>query len=76
MLPGTDVQGARTVAERIREAVAETVILMSDESILPSVTVSLGVAQCLDQASATALLETADHALYRAKKAGRNRVSE
>jgi diguanylate cyclase (GGDEF)-like protein len=74
IMPDTDRHGARIVAERIRAAVADTAILMSDESLLPSVTVSLGVAEREDGAGAATLLAAAEQALRRAKAAGRNRT--
>ncbi len=63
VLPETDRPGALLVAERIRAAVqAET-----------GVTVTLGVAERAGE-DVAALLAKADHALYRGKAAGRNRV--
>ena len=76
MLPDTDIKGAHIAAERIRQAVSEAVIVMSDQSILPSVTISLGVAQMRPFETLEALIEASDAALYRAKKLGRNRVSD
>lgn len=76
IMPDTDCHGARIVAERIRAAVADTAIMMSDESLLPSVTVSLGVAEREEGAGAAMLLEAAEHALFRAKVTGRNRCCE
>lgn len=75
VLPDTDLHGARLVAERIREAVSEAVIMMSDDSILPSVTVSLGISETGNEATAAGLLADANAALNRAKQTGCNRVS-
>lgn len=75
LLPGSDVRGARTLAERIRRAVAAC------EPASPGgpngrVTVSLGVAVRLAESFDTprALLARADTALYAAKAAGRDRT--
>ncbi len=76
VLPETNLEGAKAVAERIRENVAGAVIMLADKKPLPSVTVSIGVAQMKDGMNTTALIAAADSALYRAKDAGRNRVSE
>ncbi len=72
LLPDTDTAGARIAAERLRAAVAEAVVMMSDESILPSVTVSIGLAQMSPFSSPEGLLAEAGAALERAKAGGRN----
>jgi diguanylate cyclase (GGDEF)-like protein len=72
ILPGLDAHGP-DLAERMRAAIAATPI---DTRVGPvDVTISVGLAQ-LDPADAglDQLLARADHALYRAKAAGRNRV--
>jgi diguanylate cyclase (GGDEF)-like protein/PAS domain S-box-containing protein len=69
ILPNTDAQGAYYVAERMRETV---------EAAIPQprgLTISAGVASLTPGESGRSLLERADEALYRAKNAGRNRVS-
>lgn len=71
LLSGTDVAGAKVVAERIRQAVAETPCMCEGSNV--HVTVSLGAAQ-LKGDSATQLFERADQALYQAKQQGRDRV--
>ena len=71
LLHGTPLQGAAIVAERIRQAVADTSCRCEGEAI--PVTVSLGVA-ALTQESGSALFDRADQALYQAKADGRNRV--
>ncbi|MES2261584.1 MAG: sensor domain-containing diguanylate cyclase [Pseudomonadota bacterium] len=77
LLPHTDADGAHTVAERIRGAVAE---LRLPHAGSPNgfVTISAGVAAMTPQGGVDlpgALVEAADQALYAAKAAGRNRVS-
>ena len=65
---------ARLVAEKIRKAVSQTIIELSDHSRL-AVTVSIGGAAFPeDTSSARELLALADEALYRAKGGGRDRT--
>ena len=72
MLPGTDIEDAKTIAERIREAIEKTPLRRSNETY--SVTVSLGAATLEDERTKEELIKKVDTALYMAKKAGRNRV--
>ncbi len=72
--PGGTLDRASACAEELRQAV-EALALMHHGKSLGRVTISLGVAVLPDCASTTKdLLEAADHALYAAKHAGRNRV--
>ena len=74
VLPGTDLQTAERVADRIRRTVAAKPFLVAPGCHLP-VTASVGVASLSSaQESAEELLKRADQALYRAKREGRNRV--
>lgn len=75
LLPGAAEPPAQEVAERLRLAVRAAAIVHPSGSALPGVTVSIGVAQLPAAGSADAFLEAADQALYRAKHAGRDRVS-
>jgi diguanylate cyclase (GGDEF)-like protein len=69
LLPGFDTDAARAMAERMRQEVGATP--MAD---LP-VTISVGVASASGRAAdLDALTKSADDALYRAKRAGRDRV--
>jgi diguanylate cyclase (GGDEF)-like protein len=74
LLPETDGEGARAIAERIRIRVAETE-LRAGEHVVRS-TLSAGIATYPNDAPGNlpALLDRADQALYAAKQAGRNRV--
>jgi diguanylate cyclase (GGDEF)-like protein len=68
LLAGVDLKIAQSVAERIRDSVAEP-----DEA-LPGVTASVGVALRHQGEPFDRLVERADEAMYLAKEAGRNRV--
>ncbi|MDB5102269.1 MAG: diguanylate cyclase, partial [Cyanobacteria bacterium RYN_339] len=73
VLPQTDLEGAHVLAERIREAVAA--LQAGPGQRMPSVTVSVGVAQMEPgDESHAGLIERADRALYAAKRQGRNKV--
>lgn len=73
VLPGASgLEGARLVAERLRESVAQ----YTWHEFAPGLelTVSVGVALAGPLTTADALLHRADLALYRAKRDGRDRV--
>jgi len=74
LLPDTDSTGALVVAERCRAAVSGIALELSDGSPL-EVTVSIGTA-CTpsDALNVPDLVHVADHALYVAKREGRDRV--
>ena len=71
VLPGTGLEAALEVAERLRLGVAE-LPLLNEPPIRTSV--SLGAARHLAGETAEQLLERADTAVYAAKRGGRNRV--
>ncbi len=74
-LPDTDLQGALTVAERIRESVAEIQLTDPEGNPLRQITVSLGVSLLRPEDGRIAeLIERADRALYVSKASGRNQV--
>ncbi|MEZ2227515.1 diguanylate cyclase [Microcoleus sp.] len=77
VLPNTDIQGAACVAEFIREEVRNLQIVHAKSAVSEYVTLSLGVACCIPapMSQSGTLIAIADEALYRAKKAGRDRVS-
>lgn len=71
-LPGSDGAGARTVAERLRAAVAARPATTHQGSV--ALTVSIGLTLCVRGDSSDAALRRADQAMYQAKEHGRNRV--
>lgn len=76
LLPGADLEAAVAIAERCRALVAEAKIEHRASPLSAWVTLSIGVAAqrptpALDPRT---LLDTADAALYRAKRTGRDRV--
>jgi diguanylate cyclase (GGDEF)-like protein len=74
LLPNVDEEQGMAIAERIRELVACSAANPADDE-LAAVTVSIGLATARTPVSLAALVEAADRALYRAKSAGKNRVS-
>ena len=73
LLPETDLQGARILAERIRSRVAANPLTVNGVTLRLSV--SLGVAERIEATSDfNALLKCSDKRLYSAKRAGRNLV--
>jgi diguanylate cyclase (GGDEF)-like protein/PAS domain S-box-containing protein len=76
ILPNTDPEGARHVAELIRGAVERLNLPHAASSAADHVTISVGVASVVprDGMLPDELIRHADEALYRAKKEGRNRT--
>ncbi len=68
LLIETDISQARSIAERIRRAF--------EARHIDRCTLSLGVAQLQPKGSPEDLIRMADEAMYRAKRAGGNRVEE
>lgn len=74
ILPSSDLASSARVAERIRNTLARAHVPTDGGTPLPSITVSLGVAELVADETPSDLVARADGALYRAKHAGRNRV--
>lgn len=74
LLPYTNFKQAHIVAERIRQAVKECIV-MSDDNKPVTMTLSIGVAM-IDPGinSVTDMISLVDKALYSAKQKGRNQV--
>lgn len=76
LLPGADKVAAAAYAERLRQKVADTPLVL-EGGVEIRITVSIGIAALSPgDATADAALIRADKALYGAKEAGRNRVVE
>ncbi|MFH1177399.1 MAG: diguanylate cyclase [Acidobacteriota bacterium] len=78
VLPETDLEGARVVAEKIRRGV-ESIRLRTDDGGVLAISVSIGLATLSqmpeqDEVSVQAMIAAADRNLLRAKAAGRNRI--
>jgi len=75
LLPGTNIDGALRIAERLRSDVESTVIPCADGSAT-HVTVSIGVYSQLPEPGdlSSDFIVKADRALYTAKESGRNKV--
>ncbi len=78
VLPETDAQGARSVAARCREAIAQEAIPHEKSTVARLVTISAGIGTTVPSGSEPplAFIEAVDRCLYRAKQAGRNRTEE
>lgn len=74
LLPGTDIDGARIVADALGDAVKALALKAAPAASHEQVTISRGVAATIvsDDDGSTALKQAADAALYRAKHSGRN----
>lgn len=65
---------AHEIAEKIRLAISGLKLMQRDsKAYLPSISVSIGIAERQDELNWTALFEQADTALYQAKNTGRNK---
>jgi diguanylate cyclase (GGDEF)-like protein len=74
LLPDTTLEGARVVAEKLRQNTRDLEV-RHGSIVLPPVTISVGVAAyTVNGTNADCILKAADEALYRAKAGGRDRV--
>jgi len=73
--PVAKPEGARVLAERLREAVEMQVVMWDDQELTATISVGVGVGTDItDSNAAKALFKAADEQLYKAKRNGRNRV--
>ena len=73
-LPQTSEAQALAIAERLRRAVEELVVISNDQCIALSVSMGLAFAGG-DEGTWEVLFNRADAALYEAKRSGRNQVT-
>jgi diguanylate cyclase (GGDEF)-like protein len=75
VLPGTDLEGAFNLAERVRAGIEELELPLLDGAGELKITASFGVATLPGSADdMRGLVAAADAALYRAKRTGKNRT--
>lgn len=72
VLTGFDGAAAARIAERVRGKIERHCAVV--DSIAVGVTASIGVAECSAEDDVVSLITRADEAMYRAKRAGGNRV--
>jgi diguanylate cyclase (GGDEF)-like protein len=70
MLPSTEDNGAKILADKLREKLSKDL----SAQLKNNITVSIGVAQSIENESFSSCLTRADKALYLAKENGRNQV--
>lgn len=74
LMPGTGIAQAKLTAERLRESLAASPVVLQDGRLL-RLQVSGGLSQWQPGTVLEDLVRAADLALYRAKEGGRNRVT-
>ena len=72
VLEDTALRQARTLAERMRDAVSRDPVHAGDHTV--RITISMGIAEATSTDTADSLIERADRMLYSAKSGGRDRV--
>jgi diguanylate cyclase (GGDEF)-like protein len=73
LLPNTDLEGVLRALDKVKSSVPNVKCNFNGVSI-PAPTFSAGVTEYRAPESPSQLIERADHALYRAKSLGRNRI--
>lgn len=76
MLPETELEPAMMQAQKLRKIVEQLSIENDAAEMLPGVTISIGVSCVRLEGELIELITNADEALYRAKRNGRNCVSQ
>lgn len=74
VLGKTDAAGAKTIAERIRQQIAETPIIHNGKILNATVSIGIATHEGSQKEHINDFFERADNALYLAKKSGRNCV--
>lgn len=78
VLPNTNIQGAKYIAQQIRLQIESLKIPHINSSVDLYITLSFGVATCIPDGKIDVhtLVSAADRGLYQAKELGRNRIVE
>jgi diguanylate cyclase (GGDEF)-like protein len=75
LLPETGIEGAESVARRLRDRIQRYTLLADKNAVGSRITASIGVATLPDVAdTAEGLLQAADAAMYRVKVTGKNGI--
>jgi len=74
VMPGCDLSSAAVRADAIRTCVAESEILLEQDKLSLSVCMGVAASSEYDNPDIDSLIQAADAAMYRAKRAGRNRI--
>jgi len=74
LLPETGLEGARVIAERIRTAIGAQRVVREGADLRSTASIGLATFPAHDSGELNGLLHRVDQALYRAKRAGRDRV--
>ncbi|BDY04237.1 GGDEF domain-containing protein [Ferrimonas sp. YFM] len=72
ILSGTDMEGAKVMAQRMQQAMEALNLSHPDSITSDRVTLSIGIAQWRDEDTSASLYRKADQALYHAKSQGRD----
>lgn len=72
VLPHTDGEQAWVVAEKVRQQLSQTNVVLPEHGTILQVTASFGVTQLLPEDSVDSLMQRADRLLYQSKYNGRN----
>lgn len=75
LMPDTNLKEAEIIAERLRQKVQSNMFVIPSKPGNVKCSVSIGVAQLKEDDSIDSLTNRVDIALYKAKKAGRNRIA-
>ncbi|MES9991698.1 MAG: sensor domain-containing diguanylate cyclase [Candidatus Thiodiazotropha sp.] len=73
ILPGTDLKGGRVLAEKLRLACKQLQLPLNPDNPV-HITISIGVTEHCKGDTLSGLVQRADHALYKAKQQGKDRV--
>ncbi|NQU65275.1 MAG: diguanylate cyclase [SAR324 cluster bacterium] len=74
-LPNTDIKSASSLLNRLRLDLEKRPIKIKEDKVV-TISISIGITQMLIDKPVDEAIDNADAALYEAKKAGRNRISE